>query len=237
LSLANVGFGVLRAVLIIFGLLFFFIACAAYLRFGPELEEFATYSNAIRTQFILMLALEVPPMRNDPFLTLYVVCFVLLCTLALLNFFLAIVVNAYTKVEEESMEAKTARGFLFDVWGVTLDAWVWRANKWPSKLIILRALSHHCPRVFKYGYAETDQRHAGTVITREEFVLAIIAQQQRERNIQSTKGVGNMLKRKFSCQTLVGQYGDPPEDATKIAFCIFDRLYGMKALRAPSSSG
>ena len=229
-------FDFMNAVLVTFAVLFLFMACAAYLRFGPTHEEFGTFPSAIRTQFTLMLSLSIPAISKDPFLTLYIVSFVLLCTLAMLNFFLAIVVNGYTNTQEEiqTMEAKTARGVLVDIWGVILDAWAWRANNWPSKIFILNSLLEKYPRVFRFGYAEADPSDAYGVITREEFVAGIIELQ--ERNL--SKGLRrsllpSRLQGKMSAASLTNS---STGEISRKAGEVFDRLYQMKILRPISTA-
>jgi hypothetical protein len=95
--------------------------------------------------------------------------YVVLCALSLLNFFLAIVVNGYTKVSENVLENKVVNSIGKDVLLVIRDLWVWPSNRWLSKAEILNVLARAFPQVFENGYAQADTYHE-ELTSREEFV-------------------------------------------------------------------
>jgi hypothetical protein len=62
-------------------------------RFGGLYDEFATMTAAMVTQFSILIGYSVPDYGSDKTLFIYIVGYVFICTLALLNFLLAIVVR------------------------------------------------------------------------------------------------------------------------------------------------
>lgn len=62
-------------------------------RFGYKWDEFRTFNDALMTQFYILIGDSNPETKGSTLMAIYVVGFVFICTLALLNFLLAIVVN------------------------------------------------------------------------------------------------------------------------------------------------
>jgi hypothetical protein len=62
-------------------------------RFGYLYEEFSTIRQSLITQFAILVGDSTPDYSSDSMMCIYVVAFVFVCSLSLLNFFLAIVVN------------------------------------------------------------------------------------------------------------------------------------------------
>ena len=64
-------------------------------RFGYLYDSFGTVQASLLTQFSILVGDSTPAYTsgNNPWLSVYVVFFVLSCSLAMLNFLLAIVVN------------------------------------------------------------------------------------------------------------------------------------------------
>lgn len=172
-----------------FAILFIFLAVAAYLRFGPSLAGFSTLASSVRSQFLLLVSLEVPDIQQDAYLTIYIVSFVVMCSLAMLNFFLAIVVNGYTEVQEKSAEDKVAQGFFTDCWLAIRDVFLWKVNKWPSKITILNALSREYPEIFRNGYEEAGHSLGIHVtVSRHDFQRIFVNQQTGVQKADRTDG-------------------------------------------------
>lgn len=73
---------------------------------------------------------------------IYVIGYIFICTLAMLNFFLAIVVNGYTKVSEAGIENQVAVSLTRDMGSSFCDELLWSLNKsWPSKPKMLNIFS------------------------------------------------------------------------------------------------
>ena len=99
-------------------------------------------TGAMTTQFAILVGDDMPDYRNDTLLCTYVIGYVFICTLALLNFLLAIVVNGYTIVSEAALEIKVAIGLPVDVLIVITDAFKWiHHRKWPPKRVLLNILA------------------------------------------------------------------------------------------------
>lgn len=69
------------------------LAGAVTRRFGNTYDEFATFERTLITQFALLVGDSSPDYTEDSLMCLYIVAYVFVCTLSLLNFLLAIVVN------------------------------------------------------------------------------------------------------------------------------------------------
>ena len=125
--------------------------CDVFDRFGYKYDEFATLKRTFVTQFALLIGDSAPDYSIDTMMCIYVVIFVATCSLTLLNFLLAIVVDGYTMVTEEKMEKQIASGFLADLMTVPRDeiSWRLRGRRWPSKLQMLQRMQNAYPRTFR----------------------------------------------------------------------------------------
>eukprot|EP00873_Tetraselmis_striata_P028356 jgi/Tetstr1/448620/TSEL_035866.t2 len=139
-----------------FGIIFIFMALTAHLRFGAQMQAFSTFRASLLTQFMVLLTVDLPDFGKDIFMTIYVVGYVVLCALSLLNFFLAIVVNGYTKVSEDVLENKVVNSIGKDVLLVLRDVWLWPSRRWIEKTEILNVLARAYPHVFENGYNQAD---------------------------------------------------------------------------------
>eukprot|EP00873_Tetraselmis_striata_P016585 jgi/Tetstr1/436849/TSEL_025626.t1 len=101
--------------LLSFGVIFVMLAFTAFLRFGYKWDEFRTFNDALMTQFYILIGDSNPETKDSTLMAIYVVGFVFVCTLALLNFLLAIVVNGYTAVCEKAAEILVARSIVADM--------------------------------------------------------------------------------------------------------------------------
>eukprot|EP00873_Tetraselmis_striata_P023759 jgi/Tetstr1/444023/TSEL_031963.t1 len=157
-----------------FGIIFVFMALTAHLRFGAQMQAFSTFRRSLLTQFMVLLTVDLPDFGKDIFMTIYVVGYVVLCALSLLNFFLAIVVNGYTKVSEDVLENKVVNSIGKDVLLVIRDVWLWPARGWIHKAAILNVLARAYPHIFENGYNQADT-YKEELLTREECVDLFIA--------------------------------------------------------------
>lgn len=62
-------------------------------------DEFSTIERSLITQFSMLIGDSSPDYTEDPLMCLYVVGYVFICTLSLLNFLLAIVVNGESSIQ------------------------------------------------------------------------------------------------------------------------------------------
>ena len=69
-------------------------------RFGYLYDEFSTFRASLITQFALLIGDSSPDYSKDSLMCIYIVSFVFICTLSLLNFLLAIVVNGEWNASE-----------------------------------------------------------------------------------------------------------------------------------------
>jgi len=132
-----------------FGVIYLFLAFIAHMKFGFMYDEFATLGQSMITQFSILIGDDAPDYASNSTLFIYVVIYVFVCTLALLNFLLAIVVAGYDSVREIALENQVATSFLADAWGVPVDGFRWlRHHRWPSKLRLLNTMFGAYPAVF-----------------------------------------------------------------------------------------
>mmetsp|Transcript_11477 Transcript_11477/g.27248 ORF Transcript_11477/g.27248 Transcript_11477/m.27248 type:complete len:315 (+) Transcript_11477:183-1127(+) len=133
--------------LISFSIIYFLLAFIAFIKFGYQYDEFATMEDALLTQFSILIGGDAPDYRDNPSLCIYVVGYVFVCTLSLLNFLLAIVVAGYDKVREQLASKQVVTSFVHDALYVVVDSYKWFSRKWPSKVKILNALTDCFPEV------------------------------------------------------------------------------------------
>jgi len=127
--------------LLSFGIIFMFLAFIAHIRFGYKYDEFRTIEQSMITQFAILVGDGTPAYSDDPLMTFYVVAFVFICTMALLNFLLAIVVEGYTKVSERALGNAVVVSLLADIYAAVADLFCWRRHKsWPSKRELLNII-------------------------------------------------------------------------------------------------
>mmetsp|Transcript_26207 Transcript_26207/g.73452 ORF Transcript_26207/g.73452 Transcript_26207/m.73452 type:complete len:508 (+) Transcript_26207:4143-5666(+) len=150
-----------------FGVIYLLLAFIAYIKFGNMYDEFSSIGNALITQFAILIGDDTPDYSSNNILFFYVVLYVLVCTLALLNFLLAIVVAGYDGVREKVLENQVVTSFAMDSWSVFTDSIRWMRHRWPQKNCILSALWHTYPQVFQ----DTDSQVA---ISQGEFVVMML---------------------------------------------------------------
>jgi hypothetical protein len=155
-----------------------------------------------------------------------------LCALSLLNFFLAIVVNGYTKVSEDVLENKVVNSIGKDILLVFRDLWIWPSNRWFDKTETLNILARSFPRIFENGYAQADT-YKEQLVSRGEFVdvftnnsLSVQAVQQ-QRSRQKSCVINRLVAwvsrgRKKISFTTTTTGGCDSEEVARIAGEMFD---------------
>lgn len=97
----------------------------------------------------------------------YIILYVLLVFVTLLNFLLAIVVNFYTVVQDSVKEEKTEMNVLIDILDIIRTQWVGRKNRWPRTFYVWQYLAHAGQGLAK----NVDELKA---ITAEELVSKVV---------------------------------------------------------------
>jgi len=133
-----------------FGIIFMFLAFLAHIRFGFKYDGFRTIQESMITQFSILIGDDTPDYNNDVLMTLYVVGYVFICTMALLNFLLAIVVNGYTRVTEQAQKNTVVLSLASDLAIAFTDVIRWKRHRqWPSKRRLLIAIADEHPSVME----------------------------------------------------------------------------------------
>lgn len=126
--------------LMLFSTLFFMMAFMAHWMLGEQVPSFGTYAETIQSQVMMFVGefIEADGVEQLDFTMmlmywLYAGTFMLLVWLTLLNFFLAIIVDAFVEVKEEYSEQVVVGNFLPDLFGMFWTECLWLRYKWPSK--------------------------------------------------------------------------------------------------------
>mmetsp|Transcript_2993 Transcript_2993/g.7259 ORF Transcript_2993/g.7259 Transcript_2993/m.7259 type:complete len:1083 (+) Transcript_2993:86-3334(+) len=134
---------------VLFSMIFSILAFMAHWMLGTHVDEFATFSGACAAQARMLFGEFIYVESADELdgsmvimYWLYAFSFMLVVYFTLLNFFLAIVVDAFAQVKLEEESHMTEHDFLIDIWDVLWSAWSYRMNRqnWPSQSDVLRAL-------------------------------------------------------------------------------------------------
>jgi hypothetical protein len=131
--------------LLLFGILFVKLAFLAHWMLGEKIEEFGSFPDALSSQGRMIFgefiyaskAGDLSGARMAMY-WIYAMTFMLLVFFTLLNFLLAIIVDAFVDVKEENKENQCVRHFLTDVFGVFPDLYRTRKYRWPSKSALIQ---------------------------------------------------------------------------------------------------
>jgi hypothetical protein len=134
--------------LLLFAILFCFLAFMAHWMFGPDLDIFQTFPQTISEQVRILFGeylVAGEGMKNlyGPMFGIYVlyfITFMFVVSWTLLNFFLAIVVDAFVIVKEEISGANIHRNFFLDVYDCMVTPLQLKKNHWPDSKTLLKAL-------------------------------------------------------------------------------------------------
>jgi len=127
--------------LIIFATLFLMLAFMAHWMLGGHVSEFGTYGETVKSQARMMFGefIESEDAANKfsgvmmAMYWLYAVTFMLVVWMTLLNFFLAIVVDAFVDVKEDQKGNVVAKGFISDFFSTIQTQVLAMRSKWPAR--------------------------------------------------------------------------------------------------------
>lgn len=129
---------------IIFAALFLMLGWMAHWMFGDYIQGFSTFSKTMETQvriffgeFIYADGAELLSDRMSSAYWTYAATFMAVIFLTLLNFFLAIIVDAFCDVKEKLGKHPLISGFFTDTWRVAYISVKWRLKKLPSRVLFI----------------------------------------------------------------------------------------------------
>jgi hypothetical protein len=127
--------------LMIFSTLFFMLAFMAHWMLGYNIPEFGTYGDTIRAQgrmlfgeFIYIDGAEELTTGYSAMYWIYAATFMLVVFFTLLNFFLAIIVDAFVDVKDDINGQIVMSDFFTDVFRICWSSLAWRQHKWPRRI-------------------------------------------------------------------------------------------------------
>lgn len=138
--------------LLLFFFLFMFLAMMAYFQFGDHVPQYSTFAQSIESHVMMIfgdfLTVEEAANRLSPtqyFLYwVYAGTFLLVTFFILLNFFLAIVVDAFVAVKEDISEKKFGNSFSSDLTDMLTNFYYYRINQktrsWPRPKVVAKWL-------------------------------------------------------------------------------------------------
>jgi hypothetical protein len=134
-------------------------------RFGNTMEEFGSFEQALQTEFQMLFGEFIDKWATDPQLPrelqAFVVLYLMVLFLLVLNFLLAIIVEAYMKVRQENTRLRIESEFFHDCWGAVSGAAQGIKCRWPSSAVLgnelvgwKAKLSVGVPELSKTGIAQ-----------------------------------------------------------------------------------
>ena len=122
-------------------------------RFGTKLAEFGTYERALQTEFEMLFGSFPANWNQNQDLCVFVVLYLLILFVLVLNFLLAIIVEAYMRVREGIESQETEGEFFSDVL-FSFSAFVrTRASGWPRRRVLGKEILSWKAKV-SVGYRE-----------------------------------------------------------------------------------
>ena len=122
-------------------------------RFGTKLAEFGTYDRALQTEFEMLFGSFPANWNQNQDLRVFVVLYLLILFVLVLNFLLAIIVEAYMRVREGIESQETEGEFFSDVL-FSFSAFVrTRASGWPRRRVLGKEILSWKAKV-SVGYRE-----------------------------------------------------------------------------------
>lgn len=126
--------------LLLFTILFLMLSFAAHWMLGEVIEGFGTFSETIETQgrmiygeFIHISGLEDLSGVMAAMYWIYALTFLLVIFFTLLNFFLAIIVDAFAEVKEDNAKLVVVQSFPADIVAVVRTQCLAAKYRWPSR--------------------------------------------------------------------------------------------------------
>jgi len=109
-------------------------------RFGTELAEFGTYERALQTEFEMLFGSFPANWNQNQDLRVFVVLYLMILFLLVLNFLLAIIVEAYMRIREDIESQETEGEFFTDVL-FSFSAFVrGHASGWPNQRVLAKEI-------------------------------------------------------------------------------------------------
>lgn len=120
-----------------------FMAVFAFWAFGQDREEYSSFNRVIWTQFRIFIGDFGFDSKKTPDLLhfAYLVSYIFLIFILLLNFLLAIVMKAYQTVQEQVKDNKAEKNVIADVIDIAQTCWRARRECWPNSRQIWEHLS------------------------------------------------------------------------------------------------
>lgn len=129
--------------LALFGMLYIMLAFMAHWMLGPEIPEFGTFGETIKSQLRVTFGEFLKASRVDKLdgstavmYWIFAITFMVVIWLTLLNFFLAIIVDAFVSVKEDNADS-VAQSFPADLFGLARTWYQRRRWKWPPRGALL----------------------------------------------------------------------------------------------------
>jgi hypothetical protein len=126
-------------------------------RFGNTLEGFGSFERTLQTEFEMLFGGFPEAWSNDPQLPrelqAFVVLYLMVLFLLVLNFLLAIIVEAYMKVREQQDELATEGMFQDDIYSCIAGGVLRIANGWPDRRALGEELEQWTARI-SVGYKD-----------------------------------------------------------------------------------
>lgn len=197
--------------LLLFSILFCFLAFMAHWMFGPDLDIFQTFPQTISEQVRILFGeylVAGEGMKNlyGPMFGIYVlyfITFMFVVSWTLLNFFLAIVVDAFVIVKEEISGASVHRNFFVDVYDCMYTPMLFKKHHWPAAKTVLKALEQH-QRFNKDGSRKTFKENSADLDSGDADVEPILYWRDIRDSFEKSSALGN----KAGAIDFVCYYGD-----------------------------
>uniref|UniRef100_A0A7S0W9M5 Polycystin cation channel PKD1/PKD2 domain-containing protein n=1 Tax=Hemiselmis tepida TaxID=464990 RepID=A0A7S0W9M5_9CRYP len=139
-------------------------------RFGSEREEFGTFEKTMQTQFLMFLGEFLEDWATDTDLQAFIVLYLMIMFLLVLNFLLAIIVEAYMGVREVNEENEIEMEFLTDMVSIGHASVLSTSYKWPDGVLLGRMLEGQRAK-FSVGFMDLsasglfkDQKSVGSFL-------------------------------------------------------------------------
>uniref|UniRef100_A0A7S1DHJ7 Polycystin cation channel PKD1/PKD2 domain-containing protein n=2 Tax=Hemiselmis andersenii TaxID=464988 RepID=A0A7S1DHJ7_HEMAN len=122
-------------------------------RFGSEREEFGTFEKTMQTEFLMFLGEFLEDWATDTDLQAFIVLYLMIMFLLVLNFLLAIIVEAYMGVREVNEENEIEQEFLTDMASIFQANLMSYRHKWPHGQVLGRMLASQRAK-FSVGFMD-----------------------------------------------------------------------------------
>jgi len=157
--------------LMLFSLLFVMLAFIAFWQLGTQIPHFATFGDAISTQgrmlfgeFIYADGAAKLHTTDMILYWTYAFTFMLLMFFILLNFFLAIIVDAFVCVKADIEEMTTDRSFVYDCFATLRTGLYIKTRGWMTR----REVIEFCEEVIERRKQEARPNHKSVILSEDE---------------------------------------------------------------------